>query len=192
LFVVLCLLVVAGVAGWQWRQARNGKEDQRVAGLFLTAAGDAAAANSNPSRAKAIAEFQIVEQQGHPAYTALARLDEASLRYDSGDTNGALVLWDQVAGDGDLNSTIRDLALVLWVQHQLDNGDPAVLEARLQPILVSTNVWHGLASEEMALLQLRQGQTAPARERLQALVADPTASQNVRQRAEAELASLGG
>ena len=192
LFVLLCVAVVIAVAGWQWQQARNNKQDQRVAGLFLTAAGEAAAATSNPTRARAIADFQSVERQGHPDYTALARLDEASLRYDSGDVKDALVLWDQVAGDGDIPVNVRDLALVLWVQHQLDDGDPAMLEARLQPILVSTNVWHALASEEMALLQLRQGQTAPARKRLEALVADPTASQSVRQRAEAVLASLGG
>jgi len=192
LLVLVCLLVVIAVAGWEWRQAQTDKENQRVSGLFIQATTDAAAAGTTATRAAAIAEFQNVERQGQANYTALARLDEAALRDENGDTNGALVLWDQVAGDGSISQTERDLAVVLWVQHQPDTANAGLLEARLQPLLVSTNIWHGLASEQMALLELRDGQAAAARQRLQMLEADTTASQNVRQRAELVLASLGG
>jgi hypothetical protein len=192
LLVGLCLAVVIAVAVWQWRQAQTDKENQRVASLFIAAAAEAAGSNTESGRAQAIAEFAAVERQGHAAYTALARLDEAELRSENGDLKGALVLWDQVAGDGSAAPAIRDLAVVLWVQHQLDQGDPVLLAGRLAPVLSPSNVWHGLASEEMALIQLRQGQTAAARERLQALEVDSTVSQNLRSRAAVELASLGG
>jgi len=191
-FLAACVLVLVGVGAWQIYHQRADKENQRVAGLFIAATTEAATANTAAVRATAIAQFQDVQKQGHPAYTVLARLDEATLRDDSGDHQGALVLWDQVAGDGSATPAIRDLAALLWVQHQVDNGDPVLLTGRLQPLLAGTNVWHALASEQMALLEVRQGQTGPARQRLQALEIDPTASQNVRSRALTVLAGLGG
>jgi len=51
-------------------------------------------------------------------------------------------------------------------------------------------MWHGLASEQMALLLLRQGKTDQARDRLLQLEADTTVPQNARSRAAALLASL--
>lgn len=189
--VVAFILVLAGVGIYQWNKARVQKEDQRVAALFITATNAASTTMTDLARRTAIQDFQTVEQQNHPAYTALAKLNEASLRYDGGDRAGALILWDQVAGDGSIPASLRDLSMLLWVQHQVDSADPALLAGRLSPLLAPSNEWHALASEEMALLELRQGQTAEARDRLSALEADATASNNVRARASALLAGLG-
>jgi len=190
LLVGACVLVLILVAGWQWNQARADKENQRVSTLFVAATNLASAANDDASRAAALAAFQQVEQHGHKNYTVLAKLNEAALKYEGGDLNGALVLWDQVAGDGNAPIAIRDLSALFWVQHQIDSGDPAQLTGRLSPLLAPSNMWHGLASEQMALLLLRQGKTDQARDRLLQLEADTTVPQNARSRAAALLASL--
>lgn len=192
LLVACCVLILAGIGGWEWYESKRTAEDQRVAGLFANAIAKAAAVTSDASRADAIAAFETVERQGHPAYAALARLDEAELKVDGKDLNGALALWDQVSQDNAVPARIRGLATLLWIQHQVDQADPAVLSGRLQPLLAVTNAWHALAEEQMALVELRQGKTDAARSRLEQLVSDSSASQNVRGRAAALLASLNG
>ncbi len=187
-----CVLVIAGIGGWEWYDSQRTMENQRVASLFAAAATKAASITTDSSRADAIAAFHNVEQQGHPAYAALARLNEAALQFDAKNQAAALALWDQVAQDASLNAQIRDLATLLWVQHQADQADPAVLSGRLQPLLATSNGWHSLAAEQMALVELRQGKTNAARTRLQQIESDSTASQNVRGRAAALLASLNG
>ena len=187
-----CVLMLLGVAGWQYYQSRVAAEDRRVAGLFIAATAQSATLADPAARAAALAAFQKVEAQDHAGYTPLAQLNEAVLKFDGGDHAGALAQWDRVAANSKLPGAIRDLASLLWVSHQIDHGDPSVLAARLQPLLLADNMWHGLASEQMALILLRQGQTAQARQRLQALQSDDTAPQGTRSRAAALLSSIGG
>jgi hypothetical protein len=86
---------------------------------------------------------------------------------------------------------LRDLASLLWCQHQIDTGDPALLEARLKPLAEPDSPWRPLAQEQLALLNLRQGNTAAAKTELSKLAQDVTAPNGVRERAAALLARLG-
>jgi hypothetical protein len=111
---------------------------------------------------------------------------------DAGDVKGASAMWDQVAGDPSADPLLRDLASLLWAQHQLDQGDPSLLEARLKPLTTVANPWHALAEEQLALLDLRQGRKDQARTMLQHLAQDTTAPSGVRGRASGVLTRLGG
>ena len=94
---------------------------------------DATAAGS--SEANRTAAHRGVRQLAATApegYATLARLREAALKADAGDLPGAAALWDRVAGDASADPLLRDLASLLWAQHQIDSGDPALLEARLK------------------------------------------------------------
>ena len=52
---------------------------------------------------------------------------------------GAAALWDQVAADSSADPLLRDLASLLWAQHQIDSGDPSLLEARLKALAAPEN-----------------------------------------------------
>ena len=183
------VVLAAGVGAWQgwtWYQAR---QDRAVAAIYLTAMQDAA--GQNPARPQAIAGFARVAAEGPAGYRTLARLREAALEADSGDRTAALALWQQVADDGAAERLLRDLASLMVVEHQLDGGDPAQLRARLAPLAVPTNSWHGLAQEAQALLDLREGHNDAARDILKRLAQDTTAPSGVRGRANGLLARLG-
>jgi hypothetical protein len=154
---------------------------------------DAAPTGSNEAtRAAAIAAFASVAAEGPGGYATLARLREAALKADAGDLRGATALWDQVAGDSSVDPLLRDLASLLWAQNQIDQGDPALIEARLKPLAAAGNPWHAMAEEQLALLDLRQGRKEQARTTLQHLAQDATAPSGVRGRASGLLARLGG
>lgn len=185
------LLLVAGAAGWQalrWNQAR---QSGQVAGTYLTALREAAAPEGSPGRAAATAELARLAETAPDGYRTLARLRLTALRADTNDTAGALALWDQVAADPGADPLLRELASLLWVQHSVDAGNPALVEARLRPLLAQTNPWRTLAAESEALLALRLGRTDQARDLFRRLSVDPAAPDGVRARATGLLARLG-
>jgi hypothetical protein len=195
LIVGAALVVIGAAAGWQgwrWYEARR---DQAVAVQFLSAmtlAQGTAAGSSDAARNAAVAEFANLANHAPDGYRALARLREAALKANTGSLKDALALWDQVAADGSADPLLRDLANLLWVQHQIDTGDPALLEARLKPLAAPDNPWHALAQQQLALLDLRQGKADEAKATLRRLAADVTVPNGVRGTASALLNRLGG
>jgi hypothetical protein len=191
--IVVLLLVLAGVGVWQARRWYEARQAAAAAMPYLAAMRDADALPPGPSpvRMHLADAFAKVAASSPEGYRTLARLREAALRSDAGDLKGALAVWDQVADDSSANRTLRDLASLLWAQHQIDHGDPAAITARLQPLEAGANPWRPLAQEAAALLALRQGDKASALHTLHTIVVDPTAPEGLRGRANGLLTLLG-
>jgi hypothetical protein len=193
LLVVLCIAAVGGWQAWRWQQTRK---TEVVATQFLAAERDAgtpvpALAPSSPARAEAADAFARIAADAPDGYRSVSRLQAAALKAQAGDLPAALALWDQLAADTAAEPLLRDLASLLWAQHQIDAGDAAAIAARLQPLTVAGNPWRALAEETDALVKLRVGQADAAREILRRLAADATAPEGVRGRANGLLAQMG-
>jgi hypothetical protein len=186
--IVAAVLVVIAVAGWQAWSAHQAREAARVGTIFLDALKSATAP---ASRDAALAELAKVAAEGGPGYRSLARLREASLRFDAGERDAALALWDQTAADTGADPLLRDLASLLWVWHQLDSGKPDVLRARLAKLTAPDGAWRPLAEEAQALLDIREGRKDAARDTLRRLSQDAAAPDGVRGRAGGLLERLG-
>ena len=191
LIIAVALLIVGGAAGWQawrWWQAR---QDMAAAQRYVTAMtlmqSPAAAGNAQALTG----DFDALAQTAPEGYRTLARLQAAALKAEHGDLRGALGLWNDVASDGSADPLLRDLATLLWCQHQIDTADPGLLAARLKALAEPGNVWRPLAQEQLALLDLHQGKTEAAKAALNKLAQDVTAPNGVRERAAALLGRLG-
>jgi len=193
LLIIAAALVVAGVGGWKWWQAKQRSDREAVAAAFIAASREASAPLDTPSpaRADALDAFTRMAANGPGGYRTLARLRAAVLKVSAGDLPGALALWDQVSADVDAEPQLRDLANLLWVQHQVDAGDPAAVQGRLAPLIAPGNPWRPLALECQAWLLLRTGDQDGARAILHGLVSDRTAPDGVRARAGGLLTQLG-
>ena len=195
LIVAGALAIVGAAAGWQGWRWYEARQDQAAAVEYLTAmnlAESTGAGSSEANRAAGIAAFMRLAGTAPEGYATLARLREAALKADAGDQLGAAALWDQVAGDSSTDPLLRDLASLLWAQHQIDSGDPSLLEGRLKALAPPDNPWHALAEEQLALLDLRQGKVDQAKATLRHLAQDTTAPSGVRGRASALVSRLGG
>lgn len=192
--VAAALVVIALVAGWQgwrWYQAR---QDQAAATVYLEAMLESAATGPDAGAAHtaSLAAFDQLALHGPAGYRTLSRLRAAALESAAGHVPQALTLWNEVAADSSADPLLRDLASLLWAQRQTNTADPGILAARLKPLAEPGNPWHLMATEQLALLALRQGKTAEAKQMLTALTNDATAPPGVRQRATAVLAQLAG
>jgi hypothetical protein len=195
LIIAAALLIVAVAAGWQaWRWYQT-RQDQAAAVEYLTAMSlvESPAGVSDAARnSAAIAMLDKLETTAPEGYRTLARLRGAAAMAASGDLPRALALWGQVAGDSSADPLLRDLANLMWVEHQIDSGDPAVLQGRLKTLAAPGNAWHTLAEEQLALLDMRLGKPDDAKAILRRLAQDTTAPNGVRGRANILLSRLGG
>jgi hypothetical protein len=187
--VVLIVVAAAGWEAWRWWQA---KQDRVAAEKFLAATSLAEGGKSDAaSRKTAIDDFNAIAAGAPEGYRTLARLRSAALQAQSGNLAGAAQQWNAVATDPNAEPLLRDLANLLWAEHQIDTGDPALLAARLKALAEPGKPWRPLAEEQLALLDLRQGKTAVAKTTLTGLADDLTAPSGVRERAVEMLGRLG-
>jgi hypothetical protein len=181
------LLVLVGVGGWQgWRWHQN-REASGAALAFLEVHRAAEAPGADLK--EAAGRFTAIAATAPEGYRVLARLRAAALKAETGDRPAALALWDEVAADKNAPQTYRDLASLMWALHGLESQDIAALDSRLVPLV--GGAWGASARELQALVAIRRGQPAEAKKNLEALAADVTAPQGVRERAGRVAAGLG-
>jgi hypothetical protein len=187
--IAAAVAVVAATAGYQAWKSHKGTEATHEATQYFAA--QALADGPETGRTDALPGFADLAQNGSAGYRTLARLRAAAIKAETNDLPGALSLWNEVSADTDADKLLRDYASLQWALHQIDHGDPAQIEARLQQLTGPTGAWRTLALEGEALLALKQNQTDRARTLLKTLVTDPNAPDGVRGRANGLLARIG-
>ncbi len=123
-------------------------------------------------------------------YGTLATFERAQILADDGRHDEALAIWDQLAADSSGGPAFQAVAMLFSVMHQIDDGDPAALEAKLQPLTTADNRFRPLAMELGAILALRQGQIDQARQIYTQIADDLVAPAGLRTRAAQMVAAL--
>ncbi|HYC04629.1 MAG TPA: tetratricopeptide repeat protein [Azospirillaceae bacterium] len=181
------VLATAAYVGWQRWQERQ--QAERTAVLLQAVDKVQATRQGQGTPADAIAALSGAAGALKGAPQALARLQQAGVMAANGDAAGAVGLYDQLAGSGEVDPLFRDLALLMSVLHQMDGGDPAQLQSRLQPLLAQTSPWRHSARELAGALAARAGDRKRAAELFQQISSDAEAPAGIRSRA-ADLAAL--
>lgn len=183
--VLALALAAAGWQGWRWYERNErAKAAERFAAALATAA--------RGEHAAAIEAFAGLGRDGPKGYRLLARLQEAAGRGAQGDRAGAVGIYESLAADTALPPLYRDLAVLLSVLHQANDGDSRALAARLEPLAADGAPFRHTAREVQAALALRRGDRAAAEGLLRRLAEDATAPDGARRRAAELLASLKG
>lgn len=123
-------------------------------------------------------------------YSTLARFRAAAVKAGEGDTAGAAEIYDAVAKDDDVDELYASLANLYYVLSTLQTGEPADLLKRLEPLAAAGSPWRYSAQELMALVELRKGDEAKAREHYTKLADDPKTPAGARARAAEMLRAL--
>lgn len=172
-------LIVVGTGlfvGWQSWQTRLRDAD---AARFTAAI---AAAQAGPSDA-AIKDLQVLAASGHGGYQLIARIEAAALQAQNKNPANGLAALRAIADDGSVDQSYRGLASVLWGLYGVDTIPRELIGGSLVPMITPDNPWRFLATEVMALADLRAGDKASAIKRYQSLADDLGAPQSQRARA---------
>ena len=182
---VALVLAVGGYQAWQaWQERqRESASNQYGAALSLLEEGRSEEAET---------ALAALGGPGDGGYAILASLQSARLKAEAGDLEGAVAIRDALAANQSAGAAFRGAATLLSVTHQIDSGDPAELEARLQPLTEVGQAFRPPALELSALIALRNGDQEKAQERYAAIVDDIAAPTSLRTRASQMLTVLGG
>lgn len=178
------LLIVGGAAANEWWKAHSGARAE--------AAGDAlqaAYAEPDPAtRAGLLGDLAATA----PRAAAVARLAEAGSLADAGETDKAAALLAEVAGDGGVSQLYRSLAALQRVMLLGGAMESSERQATLELLAAPDAPFRPLALEQRALMHLDAGDSAKAIADLQAVLAEPGATEALRARARQLLVAAGG
>ncbi|UWP90032.1 hypothetical protein [Aliiroseovarius crassostreae] len=170
------LLLVGGAAYNEWSKAQAQAKAEAVGDAIL-------AAEELEDRAARAKMLQGVAVEGDA---------KAVLSLLAADAEEGRTSLERLAQDASLPKVYRDLAALKLVMQAGTDMEPQQAVEHLEPLLVAGAPFRVMAEEQMALVELAQGQKDAAISRLQALLSDEEASRALRQRASQLIVALGG
>jgi len=178
---VAVVLLFAGIGGWlKWEQYET-KERQKVSDAFI-----AAQRITNPqSAASAFADLARTAPKG---YAQVARLSQAGAMLTSGQRDGAIDLYKQIAKDD--SGLIGAVARLRAGWALAETASRTELVELLKPLDQPGNAWRLNAREVLAYADYRAMDTKSALTKYAELAADPESPQGLRSRAQAMAAFL--
>jgi len=152
--VIAALLAFGGYLFWNHRQdAARGEQAEELVAAFEKL-------GTNQPRA-ATTELQKLAAEGDPAYRAVAQMQEANIKAQTGDLKAAAALMAKVAADTKLDQALRDLALIRQTAFEYDTLKPEVVIARMKPMVDAkdpASSWFASAAELSATAHYQLGQ----------------------------------
>ena len=176
--------IVGGAAYNEYRKAQDTAQAEALGDALV------AALDQNETDARITALSQV------PADTAggqaIRDLLEAGALTSAGDTEAAIIKLQQVALLGDLPQIYRDIAAFKALLLQSDTLEAADRRLQFEALARPGATLRLLAEEQLALIDISEGQADAAIDRLQAIIIDSEVSADLQQRATQVIVALGG
>ena len=181
------LAVVLIVGGAAWREYSKA-QDQAAAQDLGDAIVGALAADAPADRALALASVQTGTVSG----SAIAKMMQAGALAEADETEAAVALLSEVAANGELELIYRHIASFKALGLQSDSLGVSDRRIQYEALAQPGAPLALLASEQLALLEVEEGNAEAAIKRLQAIVADAAVSRDLKDRATQVIVALGG
>lgn len=154
---LIIIVVTALVMGW--KSYRHNHSQQDTSGLAQIVI------DQEAQKPQDMIEALMAYDKAHQgtAQSAIARLYAAQEAATQSQTAKALELYDSVASDQKIPAVYAQLANLLYVLTDMDEGEPAKLEARLQPLMQKDVIWRFMAYELAGHLAYHAGDLAKAK-----------------------------
>jgi hypothetical protein len=177
--IAAALLVLACIGAWRgyiyWEERKAAE-----AGAAYEAASALADAGKH---SEAEAAFAKIASEAPAGYRALARFREAA-QLGLSDPKAAVAAYDALAKDASLDQSMQDLAAVRAALLLVDTASYQDLRIRLEPLTASDRPFRHSARELLAFAAWRAGDSAAARQWIEAVVSDPTTPGTIRTRVD--------
>ena len=183
---IAVLLVVLLVGGATWNELRKASEREAAQNF-----GDAIIAALSPEDRLERADALTALEAPTPGADAMLKLlTAAELGADNPSEAAEKLL--TLSDRADIPQVYRQVATLKAMMIPDAGLDPADRRKRLEDLAQASGLLRLLAQEQIAMLEIEQGDTEAALTRLLDLYADAEASQGLRERASGVIVALGG
>ena len=174
--IALVVLVLAGVAGWQFWERQQAQKRLEYSEAFV-----AAQRISDPGQA--VTAFAEIARQASGGYAQLARMAQANALYATGQLKTSLDLYRQIGNEdkGEIGNAARLRAA--WII--ADTASRKELEDLLAPLNAEGSAWQPMAQELLAFSDYRGAKVKAASDAFRSLSENPLAPEGLRNRARA-------
>jgi hypothetical protein len=174
--IAALVLLFAGIGAWQFWQRHDLQEREKFSDSFL-----AAQRISNPQAAAST--FADLARTAPRGYGALTRLSQAGAMFASGQRDGAIELYKQIAKDD--NGPIGSVARLRAAWGMAESASRPELAELLKPLDQPGNAWRSNAREVLAYADYRAMDTKGALAKFSELALAPETPDGLRSRARA-------
>ncbi len=181
---LIIVAVVGGAAYNEYRKAQATAAAQALGDQMLAALDSDAPAD----RAEALSVIEAGSAGGEAVLDFLA----AAARAEAGETEAAVADLQQIARNGELPEIYRQIAAFKALTLQADSLPAADRRLQFEALAQPGAPLRLLAQEQLALIDIAEGQTEAAIDRLQAILQDAEVNVVLRQRARQVIVALGG
>ena len=182
--MVLIVLVVGGAAWNEYRKAQERAEAEALGDALLAAM----AANEPAARAAGLTAVTAAT----PGANAVVEFLLAGAQAEAGDTLAAVAALNNIATAGDLPEIYRQIAAFKALTLQAETMPAAERRAGFEALARPGMPLRMLAEEQLAMIDMAEGDTEAAIARYQAILQDAEVTSDLQQRATQAIVSLGG
>ncbi len=177
--IALAILVVASIGAWRGYEWWQGKKSVAAGAAFESAM----TLSEAGKHAEAEAAFGKIAAEAPSGYRALARLQAAAeLAQDK--PADAVKAYDELAADGSISATLRDLASLRAGMLLVDTAPLAEMQRRLDPLAQPGRTFRHSARELLALSAWRNHDFSTARRYIDMIATDAESPPGARARAD--------
>ncbi|WP_370517946.1 hypothetical protein [Saccharibacter sp. 17.LH.SD] len=200
--VLAGVVLVGGIGGgvWGWRvhalhMAQHAASERYLEAIQSLSKHGPQARTSAQAEQKAEETFTGLAQHGPDGVRSYAAMSLADIKQRHHEGAAALSLWKQVEQDKTSNPALKDMAVYLSLNAQMDTAKPEMLRSGYEELVKKGGSWASLAREGLAVLDMRPGSTdaqrGEARRLLQEVRSSPDSGEALRDRAGLLLQTLG-
>lgn len=182
---VLAVVLLVGGAAWNEYQKAQARAQAEALGDAMFAA---LSMEDSASRAAA---FEKIETDS-PQSAAVIGFLTASEQAEAGDTAAAIETLNAIATSGDVPAIYREIAQFKAVTLQGTDTPASERRLALEALAQPGKTLRLLASEQLALIEIEQGNTQAAIDQYQAILLDAEVTTDLQQRALQVIVALGG
>lgn len=158
LIIAIVAVAVCGAVSFEKIKSWRLQHNQMTTETYM----DAAHKQDNPEAM--IAALQKINQSDHGIYGDFARLQIANVLFEQQKDEEAMAMLEALTKDPQVNTEVRQIALVKYATYKVDVMSKQELTDLLQPVLDANNSWTPLANDLLAMAAIREGDLQTARE----------------------------
>ena len=184
---IAALAVVLIVGGAAYNEYVKAQAQAQAQGL----GDDILAAMSQPDASERLLQLEDIVA-GTAESQSVVDMLIAGEAQDQGNSNAVVAMLENVAVNGDVPEIYRQIAAFKLLMAQADDMDPNTRRQQLEALAQPGAALSLLAQEQLGLMDVAEGNTDAAIDRMQAIVQDAGVSSDLQQRALQVIVALGG
>ena len=182
--VLVIILIVGGAAWSEYRKAQATAQAEQLGDDIIAALGS----NDTGERASALSAVDAQTEGG----AAIVQFMISAAQSNSEETAAAITGLNEIASNGELPEIYRQIAAFKALTLQTETLPADDLRLQFEALAQPGAPLRLLAMEQLALINIAEGQVDAAIEQLQAILQDAEAGRDLQQRVSQLIVALGG